>query len=88
MLGTTHGKGIIFPVEDVSTMGRTAQGVIGIRMDEGDTVASMDIVKEGLDVLVITEKGFGKRTALGEFRSQSRGGKGVIIQKRLKKPEK
>ena len=49
------------------TMGRTAQGVIGIRMDEGDTVASMDIVKEGLDVLVITEKGFGKRTALVNF---------------------
>jgi DNA gyrase subunit A len=88
MLGTTHGKGIIFPVEDVSTMGRTAQGVIGIRMDEGDTVASMDIVKEGLDVLVITEKGFGKRTALSEFRSQSRGGKGVIIQKTTEKTGK
>jgi DNA gyrase subunit A len=81
ILGTHFGMSIRFSVDDVSSMGRTAQGVKGINLRPGDKVVSMDIVREGQDVLVVTEKGFGKRTDEKEFRSQARGGKGVIIQK-------
>lgn len=81
ILGTAMGMGIRFCVDDVSSMGRTAQGVKGIHLDPGDSVVSMDIMQEGQDVLIITEKGFGKRTSEGEYRVQGRGGKGVIIQK-------
>lgn len=81
ILGTAMGMGIRFCVDDVSSMGRTAQGVKGIHLDSGDSVVSMDIMQEGQDVLIITEKGFGKRTGEGEYRVQGRGGKGVIIQK-------
>ena len=81
ILGTHFGMSIRFSVDDVSSMGRTAQGVKGINLRSSDKVVSMDIVREGQDVLVVTEKGFGKRTDENEFRTQARGGKGVIIQK-------
>lgn len=81
LLGTLEGMGIRFSVDDVSTMGRTAHGVKGISLRQDDKVASVDILKPGCDVLVVTEKGFGKRTSEEEFRLQSRGGKGIIIQK-------
>jgi DNA gyrase subunit A len=81
LLGTLEGMGIRFSVDDVSTMGRTAHGVKGISLRQDDRVASVDILKPGCDVLVVTEKGFGKRTGEEEFRLQSRGGKGIIIQK-------
>lgn len=81
ILGTHNGKSIRFSVDDVSATGRTAQGVKGIRLQGEDKVVSMDIVIEGYDLLVVTEKGFGKRINEKEFRCQARGGKGVIIQK-------
>jgi DNA gyrase subunit A len=81
LLATASGMGIRFSVDDVGAMGRIARGVKGISLEEGDVVASMDIVKEGQDVLVVTQKGFGKRTGEEEYRLQSRGGKGIIIQK-------
>ncbi|HHV18116.1 MAG TPA: DNA gyrase subunit A, partial [Thermoanaerobacterales bacterium] len=81
ILGTHLGMSIRFSVDDVSSMGRTAQGVKGINLRSGDKVVSMDIIREDQDVLVVTEKGFGKRTDEKEFRCQARGGKGVIIQK-------
>jgi DNA gyrase subunit A len=58
-------------------MGRSATGVKGIQLDEGDTVIDMDVVDPDLDVLIVTEKGYGKRTPAGEYRVQSRGGKGI-----------
>ncbi|HHW01344.1 MAG TPA: DNA gyrase subunit A [Thermoanaerobacterales bacterium] len=81
LLGTRQGMGIRFSVDDVSTMGRTAHGVKGISLRQDDKVASVDIIRPGCDVLVVTDKGFGKRTGEEEFRLQSRGGKGIIIQK-------
>ncbi|WP_422446230.1 DNA gyrase subunit A [Thermoanaerobacterium sp. DL9XJH110] len=81
LLATAGGMGIRFSVDDVGAMGRIARGVKGISLEEGDVVASMDIVREGQDVLVVTQKGFGKRTGEEEYRLQSRGGKGIIIQK-------
>lgn len=81
ILGTKNGIGIRFSVDDVSSMGRTAIGVKGINLSEDDHVVSMDIVKESQDILVATEHGFGKLTNESEYRVQTRGGKGVIIQK-------
>ncbi|MCR4430265.1 MAG: DNA gyrase subunit A [Tepidanaerobacteraceae bacterium] len=81
LLGTMKGMGIRFSVDDVGAMGRTAHGVKGISLKDDDKVASVDIIKAGCDVMVATRKGFGKRTGEEEFRLQSRGGKGIIIQK-------
>ncbi|WP_213975120.1 DNA gyrase subunit A [Tepidanaerobacter acetatoxydans] len=81
ILGTHNGMSIRFSVNNVSSTGRTSQGVKGINLRSDDKVVSMDIIQEGHDVLVVTEKGFGKRIDEKEFRCQARGGKGVIIQK-------
>jgi len=81
ILGTENGMGIRFSVDDVSTMGRTAHGVKGISLRQGDRVASVDIIRPECDVLTVTQNGFGKRTDEKEFRLQTRGGKGIIIQK-------
>jgi DNA gyrase subunit A len=62
-------------------MGRATAGVKGITLKEGDVVLSMDVVNDAADLFLITEKGFGKRTALSQFRSQGRGGQGVIAMK-------
>jgi DNA gyrase subunit A len=59
-------------------MGRTACGVIGIDIADDDMVVNMSVAEENKTVMTITEKGYGKRTPLDEYRLQSRGGKGVI----------
>jgi DNA gyrase subunit A len=58
-------------------MGRPAGGVIGIRLRKGDSVIGMAVVREGADILVASRNGYGKRTALDEYRVQSRGGIGI-----------
>ena len=58
-------------------MGRTATGVKGITLDEDDEVVDMEILEEDQDVLVVTKKGYGKRTSAEEYRVVHRGGKGV-----------
>ncbi len=79
LLISKRGKAIRFSEKDVRPMGRTAQGVIGIRLNEVDNVVSMVVINgEGESILSVTENGFGKRTKTGEFRRQSRGGKGII----------
>lgn len=75
---TAKGKSIRFSEEDVRPMGRTATGVRGIKLKDYDYVVEMDIVKEESKLLVVSENGYGKRTALGEYRQQSRGGSGII----------
>jgi len=85
LLGTKNGMGIRFFVDDVSTMGRTAQGVKGITLREDDELVSAEIMRKDSDVLVVTQNGFGKRIPENEFRLQKRGGVGVIIQKGIKK---
>ncbi len=78
MLATKDGLAIRFQEQDVRSMGRTAQGVRGIRLNEGDEVVGIDLVRDDADLLVLTEKGYGKRTSFEEYRPQIRGGKGVI----------
>ncbi len=79
VLGTRRGKAIRFSERDARPRGRVAGGVRGIRLDEGDEVAGMIVVRrEGASVLVVTEHGMGKRSDVGAYRHQGRGGKGVI----------
>ncbi|UCF38603.1 MAG: DNA gyrase subunit A, partial [Acidobacteriota bacterium] len=79
LLCSRGGKAIRFRETDVRSMGRTARGVRGIRLKDGDTIVSMCVAgAEGGDVLSVTENGYGKRTAIGEYRLQGRGGQGVI----------
>lgn len=58
-------------------MGRTARGVRGIRLGEGDHLVEMVTVDKDGHILIVTEEGYGKRTSFSEFRTQARGGKGV-----------
>jgi len=83
VLVTRNGMCITFDEKDVRPIGRTAQGVIGIRIDEDDEVIGMESIIRGgkATLLAITENGFGKRTELDEYRVQIRGGKGVITYK-------
>ncbi len=80
-LSTRQGMSIRFHEEDVRPMGRAAVGVRGIDLEEGDWIVGMDILRPQGTMLSVTEKGYGKRTAVEEYRNQSRGGKGVITLK-------
>jgi DNA gyrase subunit A len=77
-LSTRQGMSIRFHEEDVRAMGRAAVGVRGIDLEEGDVVVGMDILRPQGTMLSVTAKGYGKRTAVEEYRNQARGGKGVI----------
>jgi DNA gyrase subunit A len=77
-IGTRDGIAIRFPEGDVRPMGRTAYGVRGITLREGDQVVAMEVVRPGSTLLTVTEHGYGKRTELDEYRVQSRGGVGII----------
>lgn len=83
VLVTHNGLCITFDEKDVRPIGRVAQGVIGIRLDDDDEVIGMESVVAGgqATLLAITENGFGKRTELDEYRVQKRGGRGVITYK-------
>ncbi len=83
VLVTKKGMSITFEEKDVRPVGRTAQGVIGMRLDEDDQVIGMESIigKGNATLLAITENGFGKRTELDEYRVQNRGGRGVITYK-------
>ena len=76
-IGTREGMAIRFPESDVRPMGRTAYGVRGITLRDGDEVVAMEVVKPGGTLLTVTELGYGKRTPLDEYRVQSRGGLGL-----------
>ncbi len=79
ILATRNGIAIRFDEQDVRPMGRTAHGVKGISLVYGDEVVAMDsVADESCEVLTATEFGMGKRTAVGEYRKQTRGGKGII----------
>ena len=84
VLVTSKGLCITFDEKDVRPVGRSAQGVLGIRLDEDDLVIGMESIlaeNKNVTLLAITENGFGKRTELDEYRVQNRGGRGVITYK-------
>ena len=90
VLVTKNGLCVTFDEKDVRPIGRTSQGVIGIRIDKDDKVIGMESIIRGgkATLLAITENGFGKRTELDEYRVQLRGGKGVVTYKITQKTGK
>ena len=78
---TKHGQCIKFAVEDVRETGRSSIGVRGINLTAHDEVVGMQLEKQGDSLLIVSEKGMGKRTAIEEFTIQRRGGKGVKCYK-------
>jgi len=81
LIGTTMGKAIRFSETEVRAMGRDTQGVIGIKLGKGDTVAGMGTAASGGDLLVITDRGYGKRTPISEYPMHHRAGQGVFTLK-------
>jgi len=83
VLATRNGKAIRFNEADVRCVGRSARGVRGIRLLEGDCVVGMVVQEKGAKelLLVISENGYGKRTDISAYRRQKRGGKGIINMK-------
>ena len=77
VLATARGQGIHFKEQEVRQMGRQAAGVIGIRLKSNDYVVGMEIIHDGNDVLFATERGYGKRVSIADFRVAHRGGLGV-----------
>jgi len=77
ILSTFGGMCIRFKETDVRPMGRVSHGVRGIKLSQGDYVVGMSAASEGDDLLVVTENGYGKKTPLTEYKTQTRGGKGV-----------
>ncbi len=77
ILGTKYGSLIRFPETQIRTMGRTAAGVKGIRLREGDEVVGLDVLVDDQHILVVTDNGYGKLTHEAEYRITNRGGVGV-----------
>jgi len=90
LLVTKKGRSICFKEKSVRSMGRTASGIKGIRLQKGDEVVAMDVTTEKCVpgkcfLLVVSENGFGKRTDLREYRLQGRGGSGILTARILPK---
>lgn len=81
---TKHGKCISFSEEDVRPMGRIAGGVRAIKLEKDDEVVAMELVEPGQELLVVTQKGYGKRTKVEEYKTQVRGGKGLLTYDKAK----
>jgi DNA gyrase subunit A len=80
-IATQKGKSIRFKETDVRPMGRTAHGVRGIDLADDDTVIGCEVVKDDANMLIVTKKGYGKITEIGQYKVQSRAGKGVKTYK-------
>ena len=81
LLATKYGQCIRFSEKDVRSTGRVSMGVRGMNLSDGDVVIGMQISSQGKEMLIVSEKGMGKRTSMDEFTSQNRGGKGVKCYK-------
>lgn len=84
ILVSKQGQSIHFEESEIRPMGRTARGVLGMRLDSGDDVIGVEIVspdQKAAQILTVTEKGYGKRTPVEEYRTQGRGGSGIMTMK-------
>ncbi len=84
VLVSKMGQSIRFEDDDVRPMGRAARGVQGMRLDDNDEVVGMEVISPtqvGTQILTVTEKGYGKRTAMDEYRVQGRGGSGIMTMR-------
>jgi len=80
-LGSASGKSIRFHESDVRPSGRSARGVRGMTLANGDRIVGMEVLSHGQTLFTATEKGYGKRTSIDEYPIQKRGGRGVITIK-------
>ncbi|MEK6627816.1 MAG: DNA gyrase subunit A [Bdellovibrionota bacterium] len=82
-IATKEGMSIRFNEDDVRSMGRSARGVKGITLSKADAVVAMEVLEKDTKntILMVTSKGYGKRSEVSEYRTQSRGGVGIITQK-------
>ena len=86
LIGTSHGMAIRFNEKEIRSMGRNAAGVRAIKLGKGDEVVGLVAVKRtGASILIVTDKGYGKRSELADYRITRRGGKGVITMKSSEK---
>ncbi len=85
VLATKNGMSIRFNEKDVRQMGRTAGGVRGVQLEGDDRVIGMVVLRRDATLLVVSEKGMGKRSKVSDYRVQRRGGKGIITLKRTEK---
>lgn len=91
ILTTQNGQSIRFHHDDVREMGRTAAGVIGMKIDKGDVIVACDKVLHGIkgqELLIMTANGYGKKTKLSEYKTQKRGGSGIKTVKVTEKTGK
>jgi DNA gyrase subunit A len=91
ILTTQNGQSIRFHHDDVREMGRTAAGVIGMKIDKGDLIVACDKVLHGIkgqELLIMTANGYGKKTKLSEYKTQKRGGSGIKTVKVTEKTGK
>lgn len=83
-LVTYKGQAIRFKESDVRSMGRTATGVAAMKLGKGDSIVSADVIKKGakdMEILIVTEHGYGKTTPIKEYKVQKRGGSGIKTAK-------
>lgn len=85
LLCASSGKSIRFHEVDCRSVGRVSQGVRGITLDENETVIGMELIDDKVEILSVTENGYGKRTTASEYRAQTRGGKGILAMKLTEK---
>ena len=85
LLCSTSGKIIRFSEEDCRSMGRVSQGVKGISIDDNERIIGMEIIDDNVEILSVTENGYGKRTQASQYRKQSRGGKGILAMRLTEK---
>jgi DNA gyrase subunit A len=85
IMATRKGRAIRFPEKNVRPMGRASTGVRGIRFNNEDDVVGMVVVEQGATLMTVTQNGFGKRSALEDYRVTARGGKGVVNIKTTKR---
>lgn len=81
LLCASSGKIIRFSEEDCRPMGRVSQGVKGISIDDAEKIIGMEIIDDNVEILSVTELGYGKRTESSQYRKQSRGGKGILAMR-------
>ncbi len=85
LLCSTSGKIIRFSESDCRAMGRVSQGVKGINIEDSEKIVGMEIIDDNVEILSVTEKGYGKRTQASQYRRQTRGGKGILAMRLTEK---
>jgi DNA gyrase subunit A len=85
LLFSSEGKSILFKIDDLRSIGRDTRGVRGMSLKDSDRVIGMEVLQPNSEILAITERGYGKRTPVTEYRLQRRGGTGILAMKASRK---